>query len=125
VLRLRAGTVHETPARQTTARHCMIPVLHKMTERLGDPPLMLNSAAAGPPPLLRANGPGLRQRMFTFHRLGIQPLCCSGRFAAGPLGGIPSSRQNPKILRIDDAKIVRYAVAIGAPLSGYLLAQKR
>ena len=38
---------------------------------------------------------------------------------------IPRSRQNPKILRIDDAKIVRYAVAIGVPLSGHLLAQKR
>ncbi len=40
-------------------------------------------------------------------------------------GGIPRSRQNPKILGRDDAEVIRNLVAIGAPFSGYLLTQER
>ncbi|HEY4042710.1 MAG TPA: hypothetical protein VGM32_12815, partial [Rhodopila sp.] len=38
---------------------------------------------------------------------------------------IPRSRQNPKILGRDDAKIIRYLITIGVPFSGHLLTQER
>ena len=38
--------------------------------------------------------------------------------------GIPSSRENPKIHRVDDAEIVGDLVAVNVPVSGHVVAQK-